>query len=343
MQRVGAGRLAFRRTLVSTAFGTLRSTGVFSVAGQLERRRRRLLILCYHGISQCDEHRWRPDLYISQEHFRERLECLRKTRAAVLPLEEALSRLESSTLPARSVALTFDDGFYDFYRQAAPLLSEFQFPATLYLTTHYARYRLPIANLALDYLLWKGGRPAITLPAYGVAASLANDATGRTSAVRQIGDWMASQKMNTAEKDEIAKTVAAHLGIDYERLRENRLLQIMNDAEVQAIAANGIDIQLHTHRHRMPLERDLFLNEIEDNRREIRRLCGRDPSHFCYPSGRYAPLYEQWLSECGVRSATTCRHGMARSGCGQMQLPRVLDHDRQSAARFCGVVNGFVL
>ena len=83
-------------------------------------RKQRLLILCYHGVSLGDEHLWNPRLYMSVEFFRRRLEILRSLECAVPPLNQALEQLRLATLPKRSVAITFDDGAYDFLRQALP-------------------------------------------------------------------------------------------------------------------------------------------------------------------------------------------------------------------------------
>ena len=98
-------------------------------------RRDRLLILCYHGISVADEHGWDRELYMDRERFRARMELLRQGGYQVLPLGEACERLRRGALPERAVALTFDDGDYDFYAVAWPILREFQFPATVYANT----------------------------------------------------------------------------------------------------------------------------------------------------------------------------------------------------------------
>ncbi len=146
------------RTLKHAALQTLRSTGMFAAAARV-RRKNTLVILCYHGISLRDEHEWEGGLYITPGRFRQALQWLRDWDANVLPLQEGLARLRADSLPPRSVVITFDDGFYDFYRHAWPLLSEFGYPSTLYLTTYHTLYRLPIFNLAVNYMLWKGGMP----------------------------------------------------------------------------------------------------------------------------------------------------------------------------------------
>ena len=87
--------------------------------------------------------------------LRERFEALRQGGYQVLSLGEAVERLYKNDLPPRSVALTFDDGGYDFYRQANPILREFGYPATVYQSTYYSDYTWPIFGVAASYLFWK--------------------------------------------------------------------------------------------------------------------------------------------------------------------------------------------
>src|ERR1017187_5905317 len=119
------------------ALGLLRSSGIFSLVKNSRWRQERLLILCYHGTSLEDEHLWRPSLYMQPQKLEQRFECLKKGRFSVLPLGEALQRLRVGNLPPRSVALTFDDGLHDFFRQAYPLLKTYGFPVTVYQTSYY--------------------------------------------------------------------------------------------------------------------------------------------------------------------------------------------------------------
>ena len=103
----------------------LKTSGVFDLVAASRWRQNRLLILCYHGTALEDEHQWRPALYVDPRVLEQRLEMLKQGGYAVLALGEGLQRLQAGTLPPRSVAITFDDGTYDFYRRAYPLLKQY--------------------------------------------------------------------------------------------------------------------------------------------------------------------------------------------------------------------------
>src|SRR5262245_49155637 len=128
------------KKLKQVILGCLKAFGVFSLLKRSKWRQERLLILAYHGLSIDDEHEWDPELFMPPDVFRERMRLLRDLGYTVLPLDEAVQRLHSNNLPKNAVALTFDDGFYDFYKHAHPILKEFNFPVTLYLTTFYSHY-----------------------------------------------------------------------------------------------------------------------------------------------------------------------------------------------------------
>jgi peptidoglycan/xylan/chitin deacetylase (PgdA/CDA1 family) len=332
---------ALRQVLKNTAMRTLRATGVYSAAAKSVKRTQSLLILCYHGISLRDEHEWAGHLFITRERFRGRLACLRDLKANVLSLGDALVRLKHGTLPPRSVVITFDDGFYDFLHHAVPVLNEFSFPATLYLTTYYSGLRFPVINLVLDYLLWKSGREDVDFAEQGIKEPLPiRDWRERMEVTRKLLAWFDETGIDTAAKNEFARQVAVRFGIDYDDLLESRIAQILNPDEVAAVARAAIDIQLHTHRHRTPRDRELFLKEIKDNASRIEEITGQRPVHFCYPSGVYANEFLPWLRECGIQSATTCERGFARVSSEPLLLPRVLDDSNMDLIQFEGLVSG---
>jgi peptidoglycan/xylan/chitin deacetylase (PgdA/CDA1 family) len=327
------------------ALRAAKASGAFAGVARSRWRQERLLILCYHGVSIDDEHRWNPGLYLEYKVFRARMELLRQGEYCVLPLSEAVRRLEAGDLPGRSVALTFDDGAQDFYTQAYPVLREFGFPATLYLTTYYSRHQVPVFNTVCSYLLWKGiGKrfDADGLLPEGGGIEI-RDEIARRGIMRRILLHLAENGTPAERKELLAQKLAAQLGVDYEQIRRRRMLHLMTPEQVAEVTRSGVDIQLHTHRHRSPRNRELFLREIEDNAREIRAMTGRDGpfEHFCYPSGDYSEMFFPWLHQSGVRWATTCETGLAERGSNPLLLPRLLDVSTLEPVEVEGWLTGF--
>ncbi len=318
------------------ALRSLKSAGVSTLVHNSRWRRQRLLILAYHGVALDDEHLFNGSQFISADFFRDRLELLRRSNCAVLPLGEAVERLYANDLPDRAVAITFDDGLSDFYRRAFPLIQEFEVPVTLYLTTFYTHYQRPVFDLMCSYLLWKGRENVLDLKQL-TGQDLKTNLQGldaREAALAQIRAFGRVQKLSAEEKDAFAASLAAHLQVDYQGLIEQRTMHNLTADEVGKLADGGVDVQLHTHRHRTPLDRQLFLREIEDNRKSIQEMTGRNPTHFCYPSGVYDLKFLPWLREAGVISATTCESGFASRSSNELLLPRFLDNATLSPIEF---------
>jgi len=316
------------KALKQTTLRSLKTVGVSAMVHNSRWRRQRLLILAYHGISLLDEHEWNYTQYMPTSVLRMRLQQLKISRCNVLPLGEAITRLYMGDLPDRAVAITFDDGTADFNSQAFPLIKEFEMPVTLYLTTFYSHYNRPVFDVMVSYLLWKGREKTLDLNAlidHDSRIDLRCDDAQNTARVA-ILEFGRIQKLSAEEKDELAANLARALHVDYDFLIEQRIMQNLTPEEVTELAAEGIDIQLHTHRHRVPKDHDLFIREIDDNRQSIHAMTGRQASHFCYPSGVHDPAFLPWLTESGVVSATTCQPGFASPDSNRLLLPRVLDN-----------------
>ena len=333
------------KKLKQTALRSLKTTGVSALVRDSRWRRQRLLILAYHGISMGDEHEWNGSQYMSPEVLRGRMQQLKRSRCAVLPLGEAIERLYRNDLPERAVALTFDDGFADFYHRAFPIINDFGFPVTLYLTTYYSYYNRPVFDLICAYLLWRGRARTLQTSEFTGEDTAVNLATidAQEAVLKKIRDFAAKQNLSAPEKDARAAALAAHLGVDYDELLQRRVIHNVTPAEAKELSDQGVDVQLHTHRHRTPLNRELFLREIEDNRRRILEISGKNPTHFCYPSGVYDSMFLPWLNEAGIKSATTCEVGFASPSSIALLLPRFLDNNTMAPIEFEAWLTGVSL
>ncbi|GAC1653128.1 MAG: hypothetical protein NVS4B3_15910 [Gemmatimonadaceae bacterium] len=322
----------------------LQRTGAFGVVARSRWRARRLLILCYHGVAQSDEHEWNPHLYVSPTRLRARLSRLQEMQCHVLPLRHALERLRHGTLPPRAVALTFDDGTTDFARLAVPLLREFGMPATVYLTTYYSDHPYPVFDTAISYVVWKGRNSGGNLRSIlgGTAALGIRTAEDRRAAINAVRAHAKQRGLPGHEKDALLRAVAGALAVDYDACFANGAFRILPREAIRALPHDLIRVSLHTHRHRTPRNRQLFTREVTENAAALRSALGEaaEANEFCYPSGDYWGEFPAWLTALGIESATTCVPGLASPRTNPLLLPRFLDDSLISDAAFDSWVSG---
>jgi peptidoglycan/xylan/chitin deacetylase (PgdA/CDA1 family) len=333
-----------RRRIRDAALQIIRSTGAFDAVGHSRWRSRRLLILCYHGFALRDEHQWDPSLYVTRSHLESRLDFLATEGYVVLPLGEGLARLRAGTLPPRAVAITVDDGTYDFYAIAYPVLKRRSVPVTVFVSTYYMVDRRPVFDGACQYLLWKAwaaGTVGLKDP-LDDGAPLLRTADDCALAAARVRETASRGRWSAEEKHEWLGRLARRLGLDWEDFLDGRLITLMHPEEVGALDPAIADVQLHTHRHRVPEEKDSFLREIADNRQALAD-CGLDPyrlTQFCYPNGTHRATCLPWLAEAGVTSAVTTAPGLASRRHDPLLLPRFIDASTTSEVEFEGWASG---
>lgn len=87
------------------------------------------VILVYHHVSTSTP----PSTSISPTQFRQHLTFLSKNHN-VVSLQEMVNKLKNKQpLPAKSVAITFDDGYRNILDNGHPILKEFGFPYTVFI------------------------------------------------------------------------------------------------------------------------------------------------------------------------------------------------------------------
>jgi peptidoglycan/xylan/chitin deacetylase (PgdA/CDA1 family) len=105
-------------------------------------------ILMYHSVNPAAQAHNR--LAVTDGAFRRQMRFLKEHRYNVIPLEALVELIRAKKkIPARAVAITFDDGYKDVYSYAFPVLREYQFPATVFLIVN------EISRPQADRLSWQ--------------------------------------------------------------------------------------------------------------------------------------------------------------------------------------------
>jgi peptidoglycan/xylan/chitin deacetylase (PgdA/CDA1 family) len=214
----------------------------------------------------------------------------------------------------------------------------------VYLTSYFAEKAEPIFGLSCSYFLWQGRHRAEPLDTYPITGTPGHwDLTtelGRARAHTQLLKIATKPDFGAPDRAALLERLADAIGLSVDEFRRSRVLSLMTREEVAGLAGTGIDVQLHTHRHRMPADRALFQREIADNRAFVDPLRSEPARHFCYPSGEYTAEARAWLPECGIQSATTCDPGLATPESDDLLLPRVVDTMSLSTQDFVGWLTG---
>jgi peptidoglycan/xylan/chitin deacetylase (PgdA/CDA1 family) len=109
------------------------------------------VVLTYHAVEDGP-----APLCIDPELFRAQLDCLLEVGAETLTISGLAARLRDGGLPARAVAITFDDGCASAVRTAAPLLAERGLTATVFCVAGHLGGRN-------DWPTQPGGMPSLEL------------------------------------------------------------------------------------------------------------------------------------------------------------------------------------
>jgi len=90
-------------------------------------------ILMYHQVGDFPAMRAHRANYCDRRRFAQQMGLLNALGYRVLDLDQALAGLRGDwAMPARSLVLTFDDGYDNFADQALPILARYGFTATVY-------------------------------------------------------------------------------------------------------------------------------------------------------------------------------------------------------------------
>lgn len=316
-------------------------TGGFHLARRFTRRG--LRILAYHGFAAGDEIEFLPLLFMNPAVFRQRMQYLVRHGYPLLPLDEAVERLRKGNLPAAATVITFDDGFDSIRKMAVPVLKELGLPATIYVTSYYCLKGNPIFRLVIEYMLWRTSRTELDLGGLGIGqtgkACFPDPASANEVAWKIIR--YGEGQMDEGQRVRLCEELGRRLGVDYAEIVSRRFLTLMTEDEIRAASQAGIDIQLHTHRHVLPLEPEQVRREIEDNRRFLEPLTRHRLRHFCYPSGIHHEDHLRPLAQAGVVSGTTCESGLNYADTPLLTLHRFLDDNNVSWIEFEAEMSGF--
>jgi peptidoglycan/xylan/chitin deacetylase (PgdA/CDA1 family) len=232
-----------------------------------------------------------------------------------------------------------DDGWEGVYSVALPMIKELAIPVTLYVPTFYIEHPMPVFTVTLSYLFWRTKAHRVELPRRLGTFTLDSEAERAEAVAQELG-----ARLPAAERLKFLKEMAEALDVSFADIETQHLFRAVDQQQLRQLAEDGVDIQLHSHRHQWSVDdsRTTVEAEIADNRRFLEQVVSHPLEHFCYPSGVYGPHQGEWLAALGVKSATTIEPGLNYPDTSPFALRRLMDGHPVSDVEFEAEISGFM-
>lgn len=284
----GIDKLIKRAPLFAPLNATI-STLVALQEKAIEQHPQLVRVLTYHRVENREGFAQQANYLASSHHVISMLELL-----------EACER--GTTLPPRSVLITFDDAYHNFAQHAWPVLKRYRLPVTLFVPTAFPddpergfwwdRLEQAVATTRRrDELDTPLGRLPLAQP------------NQRDQAFRRLRDYVKalphSKAMTLVEQicSELDVPPAPHRVLGWDELRQ--------------LAREGVTLGAHSRTHplmdRISIEeaRSEAIGSLHDLEREI----GPVPPIFAYPGGTFNDTIAEVLAHAGFALAFTTVRG----------------------------------
>lgn len=243
----------------------------------------------------------------------------------VLPLAEAVARLQHGNLPMRAAAITFDDGYADNHDVALPILQRQGLSATFFIAVGFLDGGRMFNDTVIETVR-RCGQPALDLTLLG----LGRHAVGSLAEKRQAIPVLLNQikYLPFAQRRETVDALAAIAEVT---LPDDLM---MTRQQVKALHEAGMGIGAHTVRHPIlaRLEAKEAEQEIAGSREFLQALLSEPVSLFAYPNGKpendYRREHVEIVRRLGFKAAVSTAWGVARGDSDVFQLPRFTPWER---------------
>ncbi len=294
------------------------------------------VILMYHRVID-----FVPDIYnltVSPAHFAEHMQILRH-RCTPMPLTKLISAINTNTLPNRAVAVTFDDGYYDNYREALPLLQAAGIPATVFVVSGFVDSQREFWWDELERAVLIPQRVPPELHLRLNSQNYAWDTRTldqRTTAHQALHELIAQQDVQT--RAGILEALVTWAGVDVAGRPTHRVMR--SDEMIQLVSDGLIEVGGHTVNHPTlsKLSVEAQRHEIAEGCRQLEAILGRPIHVFAYPYGRaedWGDAAADLVRQLGMRGAVTTIPGCVEAGAAPFRLRRwaVVNWDGEQFAR----------
>ncbi|SPF48029.1 putative Polysaccharide deacetylase [Candidatus Sulfopaludibacter sp. SbA4] len=265
-----------------------------------------------------------PSMLVSRQMLERHLDWIGR-RFRFVSLDELGTRLDGNDGASDPIAaITFDDGYRDFYDHAFPLLRQKGIPAAVFVVSdlvsttgvqiHDKLYLLLARRFAARP--WEPGELAGSLRRFGIVIG---DIVAATpfQATRELLEALPQESLRR-----VVDALETETSISEDTLKP---FYSLTWEMLDRVRRAGMTIGSHTKTHVMMTNESgqRVADEVTGSREEIEKRLGTGVRHFAYPSGQFNTASVSAVANAGYRFGyTVCSH--RDNGHPHLTIPRTL-------------------
>ena len=287
-----------------------------------------IAIFLFHGVVERSDYEVRnyTRKHLTRDAFVAIIDSLASAGRPISLPDIVARSARGDPFPPRAFAVTFDDGFENNYSIAAPILCDFEVPATFYVTSGFIQHNALSWIDRIEYFMEHTPRGVLRLPWSGEAQRF-DDRDSKIFLLEQIR--LRAKRDPELDVDTLVRDVFVQGGWEEIEASEDPLDRKMEWDQVAALAAHDLfTVGGHGHTHRILsfLSDDAMEEEVSTCLRLLAEEASITTSHYSYPEGLeycYSDRVVDALRRHGIVCCPTAQDGTNSVDDGLFSLKRI--------------------
>ena len=300
------------------------------------------LVLMYHRIIPKNDP-WesviQDGMYVEPKTFEIHIRFLRRY-FTIIPIFEFMVKIENQMGRSNEkpiCILTFDDGWYDFYKDVFPILKIYEVPATVFLPTDFIGTKKWFWTDRLTHLFFQRDHSPHSARIHEPSSLILVNHLEALKGSFESKIERAIEMLKVVRYDEI-EHILSELSIRWNLDTELPGRAFLSWDEVREMKKSGlITFGSHTASHRIftTLTEEEMYDELRRSKAKLVSEDAIDPAciPFCYPNGNYNEKIAGMVKEAGYHLAVTTENGWNNSKIDPFRLRRIGIHQDMTSSK----------
>lgn len=305
---------------------------------QLSRLRDKAPILMYHRVSnvnQGDGLHMGFEIGVTKDNFNAQMKYI-KEKMNPVPLSDIVKYISiGNTIPERTVAVTFDDGYEDNYINAYPILKKYSIPATVFIACGFIESAEIFWWDKIGEIIKKTSSNIIDT---AILDSFSNDPMGYRQKIsldninNREKAWSTLttllKQLDNKRIREVISILQAHLRVREEDI-DSVAHRLLTWSQIDEMSNNGIEFGAHTVSHsNLAKISDVIevKKEIEVSKKYLEEKINKPVHGFAYPYGLrkdYNEAIKKMAIDAGFLYVCTAETGILHTKSDVYELYRI--------------------